>query len=488
MKNIGAIILLMMSCWASSQAISKKQLEQLNMNVSGYTIYPFAGEFAPVKNAVGRYGLIDRKGDFAYPVMFDTITFSSDYINLIKNGKSILLNSKGEFLLDSTQYASIVLEDNFARVVNKAGKHGCYGKNFQMVLPNNYDESDYVFYGMPNSECMFALKNAEGKWAIRSSKNGQETEYIYDKAPVQIQDQYLKVYRQALYSVFDGSTFRDILPYREYIDSCSFWNNDVNFFVAMDKSDSLSYIYNSDGKKVAQKPSTEFCYWKNKYVVVSKGAEGRNIPLKMLNKNGKEVHILKVTDDLCWQYKNNKWTFKSTSGKRLAGPFDEFAFLDQGKEESLFIVGNDGKYGLVNMKGKTVIPLEYAAVQFHHSGHVKVFIEYDPADVNHTKDKFKFYTSGGKQLKGEVLTFDPFVDSCASKKQEQESLDYMWFRNTEGKYGLCRMKDMKVLVPFVCEECGSLMTDGMAVAIYEGRRYYINEKGEGLPAEVYKKK
>ena len=63
----------------------------------------------------------------------------------------------------------------------------------------------------------------------------------------------------------------------------------------------------------------------------------------------------------------------------------------------------------------------------------------------------------------------------------------MWFRNTEGKYGLCRMKDMKVLVPFVCDECGSLMSDGMAVAVYGGRRYYINEKGEGLPAEAYKK-
>lgn len=257
--------------------------------------------------------------------------------------------------------------------------------------------------------------------------------------------------------------------------------------MAINAKDSLPHIYNSDAKHVALKPETEFVFWKNRYVVVSKGGEQRNAPLKMLNKNGKPVQILKVADELCWQYKNDKWIFKTTKGKRLAGPFEEFRFLDQGDEEQLFIVGDGDRYGVVNMKGKLIIPIEYPEIEFYHNGNIKVFNEYDPNDTTRTANKFKFYTRAGKQMKGEVLMGDPFVDSCASQKLENEELTCQWFMNTEGKYGLCRMKDMKLLVPFVCDTYGSLVSNGMAVAIYQGRAYYINEKGQGLPPEVYQK-
>lgn len=487
MRNIGAIIILMMCSWVNSQAISKKQLFLLNENIGGYTIMPFGAEYAAVKNASGKYGLIDKDGTLVHSYEYDTIAMSPDYINLIKKGKSILLNSKGEFLLDSIQYAQIQLENGFAHVINHQGKHGYYGKNFNMVLPSNYSESDFKFYALPNLDCAFAIKNAEGKWAIRYPKTGWESEYVYEKAPRQIEGQYLYVYRQGLYSVFDCLSQREILPYRDNITSCSFWNNDVNFFISLNAKDSLQHIYNSDGKHVTVLPSTEYCYWKNKYVVVSKGGNEKNIPLKMLSKIGKDVRILKVTDNLCWQYKNDKWTFKTTNGKRLAGPFDEFDFLNQGDENELFIVGNEGKYGVVNMKGKLIIPIQYAAIQIYHNGNIKVFNEYDASDPDHTKNKFKFYTRAGKQMKGDVLSFDPFVDSCASHKEDWETIDYQWFQNADGKYGFCRMKDMKVIVPFVCDDFGSLFSNGMAVAIYEGRRYYINEKGEGLPASAYKK-
>lgn len=485
---IGAMLILMMCCCVNSQAISKKQLELLNSKLGGYTLMPFGKNLAAVKDTAGKYGLIDRNGDWCRPTEFDSVSISSEYIQLFKRGKSILLGDDGLLLIDSTQYAEVRLDGNHVKVVTHAGKHGYYGSGFTIVLPNNYSASDYVFYPLPGGDCIFALKNEEGKWALRYPKTGWMSEYIYEKAPEPAGGHYLHVYMQGLYSVFDCLSLKELVPYGEKVDSCSFWNNDVSFLVSLNPKDSLHYIYNAARKSVAVKPNTEFCYWKNKYVVVSKGGEERNKPLMMLNRIGKQVHILKVTDELCWQYRKEAWTFKMTSGKRLAGPFDEFDFLSQGDEETLFIVGNGGKYGVVNMKGKEIIPTEYAAVQFYHNGNIKVFVEYEPNDSTHTKNKFKFYTRKGKQMKGDVLSFDPFVDSCGSRKSEAETLECQWFRNMDGKFGLCRLSDMKVLVPFVCDTYGSLFSNGMAVAVYQGRCYYVNEKGQGLPPEVYGKK
>lgn len=485
MKNIVAIILLMM-CWGNSQALSKKQLKDLNMNVSGYELMPFEGDYAVVKNSVGHYGLIDQTGQLVYPAEYDTIISSSEYFNLLKDGKSILLNSAAEFLGDSTQYSSITLCGNLARLIDHEGKHGFYGPSSLMVLPVKYHESDYVVYTLSDGEYMFALRNETGMWALSYPKTNWISEYVYSEAPKFISDHYLLVTIGSATSVFDGKELKEIVPFRENVRSYKFWNNAVSFYVGMNKKDSLDYIYTSDGKSVMKYPEEEFCYWKNKYIVVSKGGEERNIPLKIVNRGGKSVLILKTVDNLCWQYKKDKWVFRTTEAKKLAGPYDEFDFLDQDDQELAHIVGDAGKYGAVNLKGKEIVPLKYKSVRFHPSGNVKVFDDVQFGDS--VVSGFSFYSISGKRLKGGPFIYDPYVDSTTAHFGTPLTENgVMWLMNDEGKFGLCKVKDMKVLIPFVCDKCGTPEKNGMAVAYYGGRQYYINNKGEGLPDAAYKK-
>lgn len=48
------------------------------------------------------------------------------------------------------------------------------------------------------------------------------------------------------------------------------------------------------------------------------------------------------------------------------------------------------------------------------------------------------------------------------------------------------METKKTVVPFCLDDVLAFM-HGVGVVKYKGRLYYINEKGEGLPKEVYKK-
>jgi hypothetical protein len=251
-----------------------------------------------------------------------------------------------------------------------------------------------------------------------------------------------------------------------------FWNGELAF--AYGQVNGKGYVCDGKGNKVCEVGNDKKVHlWQDCNVIVY---GGKNSPAQIdtiYDRKGKVTDRLPVNKSLEWHFSGGKWTLKSDKGRKIAGPFDKYKFSGQVHEENLFIVGNGDKWGMIDKTGKVLIPIEKLRVDFKKCGTV---------EVQEEKDFYQIYSKEGKLLSEENFR-------CSDNPEIYFGYgpvpDGLWFCNAEGKWGLCRLKDMKVIVPFVCEKTGTELKFGMATAFYKGRWYFINELGEGLPDEAY---
>ena len=260
-----------------------------------------------------------------------------------------------------------------------------------------------------------------------------------------------------------------------------FWNGELAF--AYGQVNGKGYVCDGKGNKVCEVGNDKKVHlWQDCNVIVY---GGKNSPAQIdtiYDRKGKVTDRLPVNKSLEWHFSGGKWTLKSDKGRKIAGPFDKYRFSGQVHEENLFIVGNGDKWGMIDKTGKVLIPIEKLRVDFNGCGNV---------EVQENKEYSQIYSYEGKQLTEEKLAND-FVAGTGLDfhRYGPKQPEARWFKNIEGKWGLCRLKDMKVIVPFVCDTypggmSSSALKFGMATAFYKGRWYFINELGEGLPDEAY---
>lgn len=134
--------------------------------------------------------------------------------------------------------------------------------------------------------------------------------------------------------------------------------------------------------------------------------------------------------------------------------------------EDALIVMKEDKFGLVNLKGKELVPINYEEVQIAHSireGERQIF------EVVNSEGKIGFFDSKGKQL-----------------------TDFLYDGNSPGRGGLIPvLKDDKwgyidvegkTIIPFQFDYASSFV-DGSAEVEINNERKFINKKGEFIEEE-----
>lgn len=134
--------------------------------------------------------------------------------------------------------------------------------------------------------------------------------------------------------------------------------------------------------------------------------------------------------------------------------------------EDALIVMKEDKFGLVNLKGKELVPINYEEVQIAHSireGERQIF------EVVNSEGKIGFFDSKGKQL-----------------------TDFLYDKNSPGRGGLIPvLKDGKwgyidvegkTIIPFQFDYASSFI-DGSAQVVINNERKFINKKGEFIEIE-----
>jgi hypothetical protein len=205
--------------------------------------------------------------------------------------------------------------------------------------------------------------------------------------------------------------------------------------------------------------------------------------------NGNPVDYLNLTDKLRWNIKGGKFVLEK-KGKPISDIYDAIYLKDDQPErcyviphegdkvDQYFSVRKNGKEGVIDSKGKLIVPIEYD----------KCRLSYDFIRVVSIVDGKKRF--GFCNLKGEIVH--------PVKYQFREGgmgLEFGWFYEgkdcpfeacrLDGKWGCLDKKTKEVVIPFVLDDVYAFM-NGVGVVVYNGRLHYINEKGEGLPDEAYK--
>ena len=457
------------------------------------SITPFNRAYSIVIDKHNKRCLINKKGDLLYNDSAEYMALSKHICRLeYRKNKDelfyIILDSLGKpVIFDTTQYQSYCPTDK-GIITYKINQEegpllGVLSSSGKEIFPCKYKHIRYI-------DNHYIVDNVDLQEAL-ADKNGQfKTEFKYKVigSPRISSDGIREFQCTAMAEPTNGHIFtaqneerkwgviddngRIIIPFIfDQNPMVKFWNGKLSFVKGF--TNQKGQIYDGSGKKICDIPYHRHTHlWRDCAIIIGNEKTAIDYTDKIIGIDGKETDHLVINNDRIWYFNNKKWTLKDAKGNTIAGPYDKYQYFGQGHEENLFIVGNGGKYGMIDNAGNVIMQLKYESVDFLKNGNLTI----------NENGGFRYFTRNGTPIEMELvkdLSYKFYFD-------HEIEPEYIWYENMQGKWGLCRTKDMKVIVPFVCDKAGTELMYGMALAYYNGRPYYINEQGEGLPSKAYK--
>ena len=333
-----------------------------------------------------QYAVLDMQGNELLPPVFEDYRLELDKVQLKKEGKFGLLNSKAETIIPC-EFDQITN----SQIVYKDGKAGVY-KDSRFILEPIYDEIKLYY---PKTEYMVKLND---KWGIFNHKGELIHDIIYDDINISYEkeaqkgDDYFYLYEESALLIKDDleplshgffkikseeEKYALIDRYGKILTSFKYDNIDSNrrytpifteekydlyFYVQIDDKYG---IIDGNGKELTpiQYDSIRF------YDVTKNGLYGR------IDKSGKEITPC-VYDDIKYGniiVKDSKYGILDNKGKVLIPCMYED--IDT-KSNSIFAVKMDGKWGVVNTKNKMLLDFKYDKASTDDHNLVIVTIDY----------------------------------------------------------------------------------------------------------------
>jgi len=326
--------------------------------MGGYS-FNFLGEYAVIRNEVGKYGIIDIRGDIIIPCIWDFLLYLSEdgFVIACKTYKKdnlfkvYDLRLKGKVIPGFSQYKTLFFRNGFMRVWN--GEHWGYLRedDFEYNVEFRYDNAEDFFDG-------YALVEIDKKKLIIDST----FKVIYES-----NDKYeiISSFHQELAKVKDKQTnkYGFINLKGQLVIPCIFRDAD-------DFSEGLCAVYNDIGYNA-------FLGFinKNGKVVIPVEFEAND---KWDNKYMKRLHMFK--DGYINVKKNINGRIYETlieiNGKPLPGFGWVYEKVSPFKEGFAKYKLN-GKYGFLNKKGQVVVPAKYEYATDFHNGYASVQMNVD---------------------------------------------------------------------------------------------------------------
>ena len=230
--------------------------------------------FAVKKGA--KQGVVDINGKLILDTEYDSVLFSGNSINAVKNGEKLVFNIDGKRSEDKEYIATFLTQnENYIITVNKDSKYGVENKNGEILIENNYQYIEYAY------DKYFIVTN-NGKVGILNDKGEAQVDFEYD-----------------------------IIQRIE----------ETNTMQAIKASENLIYIYDSNAK-LSVSMEKGLIYIENNYIKILSDKDRIYI-----DNNGKEI--------------SNKEIYK---------------------DNNLFAVSKDGKWGFVDRESNQVVDYKYDMV------------------------------------------------------------------------------------------------------------------------------
>lgn len=121
-----------------------------------------------------KQGVVNIQGKQVIPVEYDSILFSAETINAVKDGQVEIFNKEGK-KQENTKYVSRIQtqNENYIITIDEQGKYGVINKNDDILIKNNYQYIEYAF-----SKYFIVTNN--GKVGILNDEGKAEVDFKYD--------------------------------------------------------------------------------------------------------------------------------------------------------------------------------------------------------------------------------------------------------------------------------------------------------------------
>jgi hypothetical protein len=411
-----------------------------------------------------KFGIIDKSGDIAVPIAYDRLEWiSNDRFIAMKDDELGIINGSGKFVLPPGY--SIIDECGNNFMVCKDEKFGIVNAKGNTIIKPEYDEieyeSSYDSYSGTYSDYYKAWKNdilhfIDSEWRI-TKLEGYDS--LYDCVSTEHGMRlFVKIGKKCGVLDLDGNI---IVP-TEY-GSCRY-EPEFNAIVAWTGSlwpyvkpyeDRFAYdgtgeigLMGLDGSIIVPLG----VYWDagiigrlgirredNVFLVKKEGLCG------IFDMSGNvvapiEYELVDKRND-CWQFKKgDQYCYFDTSAQKLLN-FDYDTLEPMG--DSLYIVSDNGKYGMVDGSGETIAPIKYGEIgedaifplYVATIGGQKVFISKKGTEYE--------YFEHGSYAESSAYDLRSYIDdppAFAVEKTNIFSENLMWVKQ-DGKYGIVRLNE-----------------------------------------------
>ena len=309
------------------------------------------------------------------------LTYNPNVLKIQKGGKYGLVNLEGKEIL-SCEYDEITLlpEVENTILISKDGNYGIVNEEGKIIIEPQYAE--IINFG-EEANAGFIVKNSEGKYGLVDITNNKVLETKYDKIQKTHEGDYYVVTESGTQKVIkkDGteslSTKNEIISILKNTEGVIYKTSDNKYGVMnlsgeniiesnydqLEEAKTGMFIAKRDNKYgiIDEKNETKLEFNNQSIIYNEKGdfyiTEDENYNNKILN-NNYETKLEGILTDI----DDEKGYIELKQGEEYK--YYNFKFEEQKEEDiftnnTLFVDKKDGKYGLIDKKGKTVVEYIY---------------------------------------------------------------------------------------------------------------------------------
>lgn len=255
-----------------------------------------------------KQGVTNINGKFIVPIEYDSIMFSGNTINAIKDGQVVVFNTEGE-KQENTEYSSVIptKNENYTITIDEKNKYGVINKNGEILIKNNYQYIEYAFSNY------FIVTN-NGKVGIINDEGKAEVDFKYD-----------------------------IIQRIE----------DTNVMQAIDFATNSTDIYDKDSK-ISLSVEGGIIYKENGYIKILSDTDR-----KYIDNSGKVLSNKEIFKEntLFASSKEGKWGFVDKDGKEIVEY--KYDMVTEFNNYGYAGIKKDNVWGVINKDGNIVVEPSY---------------------------------------------------------------------------------------------------------------------------------
>lgn len=428
-----------------------------------------------------QFGLMNENGkqilQKTYDFVLDEIyPANPPYLKVYKNGNLrtvALIDTLGNSLLSIGEYETADLINNNFFLVGKKGKKGLLDANQNMVLPMDYedirllvsekdaktqDQIDVFSFGEYQNEGIFFSPSkkviAQQFKSVRRIFN-RDSSQVYIEVELALENSSYKS-KKGLYSILGEE-----LISAEY-DNLNFLTD--GFFVI--SKDSKYGLVDVSSKKIIETPRYSSISKIDENLIQLKEKDHAKIFSTKTRKYlfPEHTYFAKTSEDSIWIIgKNEELQLYDFEKQRfISESFKNSSYLnDWNFKNNLLAVVKGSKTGVINIKGKTIIPFEYDNIEIFESGEMRLekYRENDVIEYFYAKNN------------GQLIHKKPYFENRYSGMHEGSARMNSFFiisevsENDETKYGLMHVSGKEIVKPVYSEIMSFNEDNGFATRI-----------------------